>query len=153
MQLYLVRHGEAYSQEENPERPLNDYGKQEVAKIGQFLKKTDIPIDYIYHSDKRRAKETAQILSQHLSMVHNVDHLSCLDPEENIEKLTNTIAYLKDNTLLVGHLPNLELLCSFLLTQTYQKPIILLHTAAVACLKFEDPNWILKWLINPSLLT
>ena len=60
MKLYLVQHGEATSKDITPERPLTEKGHDDVRKISQFLKQSDFQLDQIIHSDKPRAKETAE---------------------------------------------------------------------------------------------
>jgi phosphohistidine phosphatase len=44
MLFYLVRHGEARSEEEDPERHLTDRGVEEVKKVGAFLKPLGIRV-------------------------------------------------------------------------------------------------------------
>ena len=43
MRLYLMQHGEAMSKAENPERPLNEQGRQNVANVAAeiFLQEID----------------------------------------------------------------------------------------------------------------
>jgi len=67
MKLYLVRHGEAYPETVDPSRPLTDKGKSETQKIANCLKQTQINIDLIVHSGKKRAEQTAEILKNALN--------------------------------------------------------------------------------------
>jgi phosphohistidine phosphatase len=62
MHLYLVRHGEAKSGQEDSERPLNNCGREEVDRVSRAAAKKGMAASRIFHSDKLRAKETAEIL-------------------------------------------------------------------------------------------
>ena len=67
MEVYLVQHGEAKRAEEDPERPLTDQGKEEVSNVAAFLAQGGVNVNQIRHSGKRRAEETARIMTEHLS--------------------------------------------------------------------------------------
>jgi len=62
MRLYLVQHGEAKREEEDPSRPLTENGRREVEIVAKFLSEAGIKIDKILHSGKLRAAQTAEIL-------------------------------------------------------------------------------------------
>jgi len=80
MLLYLVQHGEAKREEEDPARPLTDKGKSEVEKIASFIAKTGIHIERILHSGKLRALQTAEILASHLKPPRGIEQADALDP-------------------------------------------------------------------------
>ena len=71
MDVYLVQHGQALSDEQDPQRPLSDEGRAEVTKVAEFLgarqsRLIDPPITKVCHSGKLRARQTAEILGRHL---------------------------------------------------------------------------------------
>ena len=66
--LYLVRHGEATSEEQNPARPLTEPGAKEVEQIAAWFTSTKLPVDEIRHSGKLRAQQTAEIFAQYLGL-------------------------------------------------------------------------------------
>jgi phosphohistidine phosphatase SixA len=63
MRLYLVQHGAAKTEAEDPQRGLTDEGRQTVERIAQFLAPLRLALDRIEHSDKLRARQTAEILA------------------------------------------------------------------------------------------
>lgn len=70
--LLLVRHGETDWNKESRfqgirDIPLNDNGREQGRKAGEFLK--NIPIDFAVSSSMLRPKETAEIILQHHSDV------------------------------------------------------------------------------------
>ena len=59
MHLFLVQHGIAKSEAEDPERPLTEEGTDAVRRMGAWAAGQGLVIDQIRHSGKRRAAETA----------------------------------------------------------------------------------------------
>ena len=45
MRIYLVQHGEAKSEEEDPRRTLTDNGIGEVQKVAEFLRPLALAVD------------------------------------------------------------------------------------------------------------
>ena len=45
MRIYLVQHGEAKSEEEDPRRTLTDKGIGEVQKVAEFLRPLTLAVD------------------------------------------------------------------------------------------------------------
>ncbi len=56
MYLYLIQHGEAKSEAEDPARPLSGKGIRDARKVASFISSnTRIDVEYINHSGKVRA--------------------------------------------------------------------------------------------------
>jgi broad specificity phosphatase PhoE len=70
MRVYLVRHGEAKPKEVDPERGLTAAGRREVEAVARSVAGAAAGVPRIWHSGKRRAAETAEILAQFLSTPH-----------------------------------------------------------------------------------
>jgi phosphohistidine phosphatase len=62
MLLYLVQHGEAKKEEEDPQRGLTDKGRKDVQTIAASARKMNVQPDRIFHSAKLRAQQTAALL-------------------------------------------------------------------------------------------
>lgn len=62
MKLYLMRHGEALSPQQDPERGLTDNGKLKISHVANHLKEMGVTFKHIFHSKKKRARETAEII-------------------------------------------------------------------------------------------
>lgn len=151
MHLYIVRHGEALSKEEDPNRALNEMGKAQAAKIGLFLQEKNQPVREIFHTSKERAKQTAEIIAGYFPQV-KIDLLSALEPEEDVAKLCHAVEYFTASTLLVGHIPQVELLATYLLRGNPNPPIVAFETASIICFKKETSFWTLNWFVSPTLL-
>ena len=152
MHLIIVRHAQALSKQEDPSRPLNEKGKIEAEKLNAFLKTQDLAISRVFHSSKARAKETAEIVAQDLNSVDTLESLGALDPEEDIQKLAQIIDYFTEDTVLVGHIPHVELLSNFLLSGDFVRPVSAFETASAMCFQKAQNKWVLKWFISPQLL-
>ena len=66
MKLYLVQHGEAKSEKEDPDRSLTDRGTAEIRAVAEAAKRAGLKPAQIYHSGKTRAQQTADILADAL---------------------------------------------------------------------------------------
>jgi phosphohistidine phosphatase len=134
MKIYLVQHGEAKSEMEDPKRPLNELGLRATEAIASAMK-DKISISKIYCSKKLRAKETAEIFSKHLGV--KVESVDGLKPMDDIQ---NALDLIEDNVMFVGHLPYLSRLASKLITGSSEPEIVKFTYSGVLCLEKEE-----KW--------
>ena len=81
MNLYLVRHAEPKSREEDPERPLTEKGLADIKRVAEFIAEhVNIKVDRIIHSHKARARETAEVLADGLHPPLGISQVDGLDP-------------------------------------------------------------------------
>jgi phosphohistidine phosphatase SixA len=62
-----MRHGDAVSALENPQRPLSKEGRRRVEQTARTALQRNIEVSLVYHSGILRAMETAEILAAHLA--------------------------------------------------------------------------------------
>ncbi len=110
--LILVRHGESAPGVPDSQRPLTESGKEFMQAAARELQRHDFKIVWIWHSPRRRARETAQILAQGLEGV-SLECASGLQPNDSAEALCDrldTLAAEQDDGvgIVVGHLPQLD---------------------------------------------
>ena len=148
MEIYLVQHGEAKSEEEDPERSLTNKGKEEVGHVAAHTAKL-VNIHTIKHSPKLRAKQTADIFATHNPHASSVqeDGLKPLDDPGIAKKM---IESQNENLMLVGHLPHMNKLASLLLTGNAEADVISFRMGAVVCLEKHE-KWRVKWIFTPEL--
>lgn len=152
MELYLVQHGEAKSEAEDPTRPLTDRGREEVGRVAAFVVKIGLKPAEIRHSGKRRAEETARLFAQALGLSEKVKAVSGLAPNDDVQPLAGALLAEKDNLMLVGHLPHLSRLASLLLVGDSGKTIVRFRMGGIVCLAREDASrWTLAWMITPEI--
>jgi phosphohistidine phosphatase len=151
MFLYLVRHGEALPENVDPEQHLSEKGMEDVSEMAAFMQCAEIKVDEIWHSSKERARRTAVIISE--AVLHkNILEREGLKPNDPVENIAEEIKDIHENVMMVGHLPFLGRLASYLLSGSSDLETIKFESAAVACLEKWEENWRLSWLMDPELL-
>ena len=117
MDLYLMRHGEALTAVEDPERSLSPAGVAQVQAAAAALRRLGIVPDFIAASPKRRARQTAALVAEAVNFPYSdIAVTAHLEPEAEPEEV---LAWLQkqgsDRTiLLAGHLPLLPHLAELL---------------------------------------
>lgn len=153
MKLYLVQHGKALSKEQDSERPLSEEGRQEVQKIASFVKPLCIQVNSIWHSGKKRAEQTAEIMAGAIVSKNGLLMHKGLCPNDNVEKIADEIISDGDDLLVVGHLPFLSRLASFLLAGNTEAQVIAFKNGGLVCLEAkEDNNWQVDWILIPDIV-
>lgn len=154
MVLYLIQHGEAKSKEEDPEQPLNDTGTANAKKIAAFFKQLKKETNVIWHSDKKRAEQTAEILADVLDAKDRLETWEDgMAPKDDIATVKKKIEKSDhDSIALVGHLPHLSRLASDLLTGNQYREVVRFKNAGIVCLSDENESWQLEWMVIPSLI-
>jgi len=151
MKLYLVQHGEAKSEAEDPERSLTARGEKEVRRVATVAKKMDIRASKIYHSGKRRAQQTAEIIASALTLP--VESAQGLNPLEDVRPWAERISKEAKDLMIVGHLPFLEKLASLLLCGDESARVVLFRYEAIVCLdQKEDKSWGVRWILTPEMV-
>ncbi len=153
MDVYLVQHGAAKSEQEDPQRGLTDQGRSDVEKVARFLKPLNLALEAIEHSDKLRARQTAEILAQHLRAVRGTRQAGGLAPNDDIEPAFQRLCEAAGPLMLVGHLPHLSRLASRLLGLPPERPAVQFQMGGVVRLsRDESGHWAVRWMIVPELL-
>lgn len=153
MPLYLVRHGEAYSEAADPDRALTEAGKATVDGMAQLATAFKIPVSQISHSGKTRARQTADIFSNYLKPSAGVTEIKAIKPYDDVIKIAPELDPAL-NTMLVGHLPFMERLVSYLITGSPDKSIIKFQTGGIVCLDqiAKNESWYIKWALMPKMV-
>ncbi len=153
MRLYLIQHGEATSEQVDPLRPLTQKGQEDIIKVASFLRERGIKLALIYHSEKMRARQTAEILACTLGLQELTRERRLLLPQDDIKDLVQEISQRAEDLMIVGHLPFLNKLASFLLLAQEEGNLIAFQQGGVICLqRREDRSWQIAWMIVPQLL-
>jgi len=153
MKLYLIQHGEAKSEVEDPERFLTARGEKEITSVSKVATGLNISPSNVYHSGKMRAKQTAEIIAKGLKIPNpSVQSVQGLNPNDEIRPWAERISKEKEDLMLVGHLPFLERLTSFLLCGNENTRLVLFRYGAIVCLdQKEDKGWAIRWILTPEM--
>ena len=152
MELYLVRHGTAKAESEDRRRGLTEKGKQTVERMADFLAGLRIPLHRIDHSEKLRARQTAEILAVRLHPAEGTREVPGLAPNDDVEPICHELESESKNLMLVGHLPFLSLLVSRLLGVSTNKLLVEFETAGVVRLdRMGRGPWVIRWVLTPAM--
>jgi phosphohistidine phosphatase len=143
-----VRHGDALSAAENPQRPLSPGGRSRVKQTARLALERSIQVSAIYHSGILRAKETAEILAEHIS-VATVAEFSGLLPEDDPSIMKAELDVANDSILLVGHLPFMSRLAGLLVNGDPERPVVEFSPAALVCFTRSAAQWKMAWQVAP----
>ncbi len=154
MKVYLVQHGINYPVKEDPEKGLTEQGVSDVEKLAQFVSKMNLQFEAIFHSDKKRAAQTASILGKHLNHSLGVHETDFLGPNDDIGVWLNRIICTDGDPVIVGHLPFLDRLASSLITQDKNKQVLFFRHGGMICLEDENSNedFSVRWAVTPDML-
>ena len=152
MKIYLMQHGEAKSREEDPERSLSAQGEQDVQKMADFINRSGINVDRIIHSGKLRAQQTAEIISTSiLNSTTEISHV--INPGDDVSDFVEEIDNTDHELFVVGHLPYLSKLVSFLVSESADQDILIYSPASIVCLQRDDnERWLISWMLKPELI-
>ena len=152
MALYLVQHGKNLPKEEDPGKGLSSLGTKEVERIAQEAREHGVRVSSIRHSGKKRARQTAEILAAALKPSEGVAEMGGLAPLDNVASFAQSLDAGKD-VMLVGHLPFMEKLASYLVTGSADRPVIQFQNGGIVCLdkRPEGDSWVIKWTLMPHI--
>jgi phosphohistidine phosphatase len=152
MELYLVQHGEAKPEAEDPERPLTERGADAVRRMAAWAAQVGVRVPQIRHSGRRRAEQTAALLAERLNPANGVIVVEGLKPNDDVRPVAEAFQAEHGPVMLVGHLPFLNRLASLLVVENPQAGIIHFQMAGIVCLSQGNGKWAVNWVMPPELL-
>jgi phosphohistidine phosphatase len=153
--LYLVRHGDAVSEDQDPQRPLSESGVRTARRIGTYLRESGaVSVAEIRHSTKTRARQTAEILAESGGLEAKPTEVPDMGPNADVEGMAAALSESPaEDLMLVGHLPYLSRLASLLVTGVVRDDEFEFETCGVLCLHgTAELGWSARWMLVPSLL-
>jgi phosphohistidine phosphatase len=151
MKLYLVQHGEAKSEKEDPERSLTDRGTAEIRAVAEAARRAGLKPAQIFHSGKRRAQQTADILAAALGCP--LEATVGLKPNDDIQPWVEQITMQNKDLMLVGHLPFMQKLAMRLVSGGEETPLVAFRYGAIICLGSTSGRlWVIHWILHPDLI-
>jgi len=152
MTLYLVQHGQSLPKDVDPDQGLSETGVAETERIAGVAKDYQINIGHILHSVKTRARKTADIFASALNPSGGVKEVEGLKPMDDVAAFAADLSP-DTNTMLVGHLPFMERMTSYLVTGSIDQPVFKFQNSGIVCLD-QDPDtksWIIIWTLMPHI--
>ncbi|UCG52098.1 MAG: phosphohistidine phosphatase SixA [Candidatus Latescibacterota bacterium] len=152
MNLYLVQHGQAKSDAEDPARPLTHEGVKAVERVAAWIAKAGVSVTEIRHSGKKRAEQTAGVFARHLLPVKGLKAHTGLSPKDDVRPLADALKEHRDSIMVVGHLPFLNRLAGLLIAGDPDREVVRFENGGVVCLVGEGVDWRVAWISTPNLL-
>jgi len=152
MALYLVQHGKSLPKDVDPDQGLSQEGVAETKRIANMAKEYGVTVKSIKHSAKTRARRTAEIFASALNPGGDIQETSGIKPLDDVAAFAENIQA-QDDVMLVGHLPFMERMTSFLVTESIEKPVFKFQNSGIVCLD-KDPetqSWFIKWSLMPHI--
>jgi phosphohistidine phosphatase len=168
IELYLMRHGIAADLGEggvmkDEDRPLTLEGRARMKQAAAGIREFGVKFNLILSSPLLRARQTAEVIAEVLELQHKLKILDSLAPGgafvegegKHAEIFLELGAYQFDRALLVGHMPDISELASFLLTGNRNLNLEFkkgsLCAIEVTSLPPRGPG-LLRWMMTPKQL-
>jgi phosphohistidine phosphatase len=152
MALYLVQHGKSLPKDQDPDQGLSAEGIAETERIANQAKDDGVSVSQIRHSVKTRARQTAEIFAGALNPKQGIREVIGIKPLDDVVEYAATIDPV-ENIMLVGHLPFMERLTSFLIMGSIDTPVFKFQNSGIVCLD-KDPEaqaWAIQWALMPKI--
>jgi phosphohistidine phosphatase len=146
--FYLVRHGEAFSETQDPCRALTPAGRANVERLARLAAARAIRAAAIFHSGILRAEQTAEILGAQLTPDIQVQQMTGLMPEDDPAVAAAELQTAQDSIILVGHLPHMNRLAALLINGDSDRGVVDFSPASMVCCSRKDSQWTLTWILT-----
>jgi phosphohistidine phosphatase len=115
-----------------------------------LVKGYNVNVRQILHSGKERARGTAAIFEAALNPQEPMQAVKGLNPLDEVSEIVPVISAEPD-LMLVGHLPFMERLTSYLVVGVAEKRIFKFQNGGIVCLdrESEPGEWFIKWALMP----
>lgn len=158
MNVYLVQHGQALSEERDPQRRLSDEGRTAAAMVAGHVaalgsRFMDPPLTQIWHSGKLRAEQTADVYARALAPALTPTPRGGMNPQDDPAAVYETLIALRDQPgalLIVGHLPHLARLTGLLLADDAEKAVVGFVNAGIVKVCPTESGWAVAGYITPA---
>jgi len=141
------------SEAEDPQRSLTEDGVRVVERMAGYLSALGLRPEAIEHSEKLRARQTAEILAARLNPRQGTKLIPGMAPNDDIAPMAKRLQAEEKSVMLVGHLPYLSHLLSALLGVEQDRVLLEFQMGGVVRLgRIAGGEWRLRWVLTPDLL-
>jgi len=120
MRVYLMQHGEAVSEEEDPQRPLSVRGRAQVETSASAIVRLGLRFDAMVVSSKIRSRQTTEIVAKTTGYTGEITETDTIEPSADPEDGVAALARLsgRESVFVAGHMPSLAGIVSSLLAES-----------------------------------
>ena len=158
MKLYLLRHANAEPGYPDATRLLTSRGRHQARELGRFFRdKPRFAPALLWCSPLVRAQETVTCFVEGWgATIAEQSVEERLEPEMDPGPLLEKLQSIRQDVLIVGHNPNLQILASLLLSHERHRTRVRFKTCSLMCLEWHPlPNYgqfgpcELCWMLDP----
>ncbi|OED35279.1 phosphohistidine phosphatase SixA [PVC group bacterium (ex Bugula neritina AB1)] len=150
--IYVMRHGEADYSSKEGERVLTQEGEERICRWGRFCDVNKVDCQSIWHSPLKRAVQTASLMKDSLGVSSDqLEVKDFLSPDGDLDLILRELEVLDTSTLLVSHLPLVDILVARLLFGR-EREAFHYRVGAVIALERMYERWYLNWMLHPEML-
>jgi phosphohistidine phosphatase len=148
--IYLIRHADAVSAEDDPGRPLSARGREQVGAVCATLRSgARFSPAQIWHSPLARSRETAELLARGLGLSAPLVLTPGLEPEDDPGKIAAVLDREARDIAVVGHEPHLGALAAVMISGADGAVLPLSFAkASVLSLSRTGQRWQARWLVR-----
>jgi phosphohistidine phosphatase len=148
--IYLIRHADAVSAEEDPLRPLSAKGREQVARACERLRREAgfAPAE-VWHSPLSRSRETAELLAGGLGLHARIVLRDGLEPDDDPSEVADALGSENRSIAVVGHEPHLGILASIMARGPGRNAVYFhFHKAGILALSRREGGWRAEWIVR-----
>jgi phosphohistidine phosphatase len=124
-----------------------------VEHMAQYLASVGVEVGRIEHSEKLRARQTAEILAAALHPRAGTTQVCGIAPNDDVQSVRERLQTEANDLMLVGHLPYLGRLVATLLGLGRDRTVVEFRMGGVVRLgRNQSGQWTLQWAVIPDLL-
>jgi phosphohistidine phosphatase len=151
MRLYLVQHGDALTKDVDPDRPLSEQGRADITRLVAWLVRGNVEVSRIFHSDKTRARQTAELLGSVLEAGGKIHPAEGLRPNDPPEVLLQQLQIVDEDTLIASHLPFVARVLSQAVAGSPDLQLVEFQPGSIAVVERDDGGaWHLIYFAHPG---
>ena len=145
MRVYLVHHGNAVRADVDSQRPLSALGLRQAEWVATQAKAAGFTPAVIWHSGKRRARETAEAFLRICSPFAEFKMVRGLRPDDPPEWMRDELAGESRDLVVAGHMPHLSGLAMLLSPDARDFPL----NGAMVFERKDDRTWSFSSAVVP----
>lgn len=141
------------SKDVDPGRPLSSRGENDIKQLAEMLRVSGLTVNKVMHTSKMRAHQTAEILGEALLVSGEVEVTDGINPNDPVQDFSIRAHKFKHDTMVVGHLPFMTKMVSYLVTGNEDSDIVAYKPGSVVCLQQgAEEHWQIQFMLRPDTL-
>ena len=125
---------------------------QQELEMMEHVRRFGLRVPRILHSGKARAEQTAGLLAASVGIEDHIQVAGGIGPLDPVDAFARALSDWTEDTLVVGHLPFMGKLVSYLIVGNDASSVVAFVPGTVVCLeRGDEANWSIAWMVRPGL--